>query len=242
MRYLTEWVSLVRVRLIQGFSCHGMCAAPGPHMPWQSELHIGPFGHLSTVSVTVTTGGANPFDRFRPTYGHPACSTTDTVTIAGADGASPFAVATFGLRIGVEIAVPELVDEALRRLPPGWEAAEWRDLDRTVRLLAVAEPDGLRQYELHVDGRPEAKSVPEAATVNMLENALQYHVAEFASPWVFVHADVVGWRGRGMVIPGWSDAGTSTLTDPPVDTGATCLSDECAVICPDGSVRPYPRP
>lgn len=167
-----------------------------------------------------------------------APSATDTMTIHGAGSSRQFAVATFGLRIGVEIGPPELHDEALRRLPPGWEPTEWSDLDRSVRLLS----DGEGRYRLRIDDEPYASEMGREAALDAFENALQYYVAEFATPWLFVHAGVVGWHGRAIVIPGRSHSGKSTLTKALVDAGATYLSDEYAVIGVDGLVRPYPRP
>ena len=167
-----------------------------------------------------------------------APSSADDTARADPGSMTPFAIATFGLRIGVEIAAPEMIDDALRRLPPGWKPAAWRDLDRMVCLL----PGGDDRYRLRIDDEPFVSPMTRETTLDAFENAFQYYVAEFATPWLFVHAGVVGWQGRAIVIPGRSHAGKSTLTKALVDAGATYLSDEYAVIGADGLVRPYPRP
>ncbi|WP_157871812.1 hypothetical protein [Gloeothece verrucosa] len=59
---------------------------------------------------------------------------------------------------------------------------------------------------------------------------------------LFVHAGVVGWRGRAIVIPGRSFSGKTTLAAALVKAGAIYYSDEYAVIDRDGLVHPYPRP
>ncbi len=57
-----------------------------------------------------------------------------------------------------------------------------------------------------------------------------------------MHAGVVGWRGRAIVIPGHSFAGKSTLVAALVRAGATYYSDEYAVFDAHGRVHPYARP
>ena len=70
---------------------------------------------------------------------------------------------------------------------------------------------------------------------------LMIHVANFCPDRVFVHAGVVGWNGRALVMPGTSFAGKTTLTAALVRAGATYLSDEYAVVDEAGWVHPYPR-
>jgi hypothetical protein len=67
-------------------------------------------------------------------------------------------------------------------------------------------------------------------------------VAELAPRRVFVHAGVVGWRGRAIVLPGKSMAGKSELVAALLRAGATYYSDEYAVLDGQGRVHPYPRP
>jgi len=71
--------------------------------------------------------------------------------------------------------------------------------------------------------------------------SLMVHVANFAPDRVFVHAGVVGWRGRAIVLPGPSFAGKTTLTAELVRCGATYYSDEYAVVDESGLVHPYAR-
>jgi hypothetical protein len=75
-----------------------------------------------------------------------------------------------------------------------------------------------------------------------LESDLQLYVAEMARRRVFVHAGVVGWEGRAIVLPGRSFSGKSTLVAALVRAGATYYSDEYAVFDARGFVHPYPRP
>lgn len=79
------------------------------------------------------------------------------------------------------------------------------------------------------------------ALLDALESDVHFQVATAASPEVFVHAGVVGWRGRAILIPGRSMSGKSSLVLALVRCGATYYSDEYAVLGRTGRVRPYPK-
>lgn len=67
-------------------------------------------------------------------------------------------------------------------------------------------------------------------------------VADSSRKLVFVHAGVVGWGDRAIVIPGRSFSGKTTLVAEFVRAGASYYSDEFAVIDRHGRVLPYPQP
>jgi hypothetical protein len=74
-----------------------------------------------------------------------------------------------------------------------------------------------------------------------LARELMLLVANNAPDRVFLHAGVVGWQGRALVLPGTSFAGKTTLVAELVRAGATYYSDEYAVLDEQGWVHPYPR-
>jgi hypothetical protein len=71
---------------------------------------------------------------------------------------------------------------------------------------------------------------------------VQLMAAYLAEGYLFVHAGVVGWQGRAIVIPGRSFTGKTSLVTALVRAGATYYSDEYAIFDPQGRVHPYPRP
>jgi hypothetical protein len=75
-----------------------------------------------------------------------------------------------------------------------------------------------------------------------LESDLHRSVAERARRWCFVHAGVVGWRGRVIVIPGRSHSGKTTLVAEWLRAGALYYSDEYAVFDAMGRVHAYAKP
>jgi hypothetical protein len=77
--------------------------------------------------------------------------------------------------------------------------------------------------------------------LDAFESNVQLTVAEFAPRRIFVHAGVVGWKDRAILIPGLSHSGKTTLVDQLIRAGATYYSDEYAVLDSRGRVHPYPR-
>jgi hypothetical protein len=75
-----------------------------------------------------------------------------------------------------------------------------------------------------------------------LESDVDSYIARAARRRLFVHAGVVGWNGRAIVIPGRSRSGKSTLVKAFVHAGASFYSDEFAVLDRHGAVYPFPRP
>lgn len=75
-----------------------------------------------------------------------------------------------------------------------------------------------------------------------LKQHVQHAIAESAVERLFVHAGVVAWRGRAILLPGYSGVGKSMLVRELICAGAVYLSDEFAVLDLDGLVHPFARP
>lgn len=96
-------------------------------------------------------------------------------------------------------------------------------------------------FRMLVDGEERLKALSADSVANRLESDLQMFIAEFARPHLFLHAGVVQWHDRIIVLPGSSYAGKSTLVRALVQEGATYFSDEFAVLDVDGRILPYAR-
>jgi hypothetical protein len=96
-------------------------------------------------------------------------------------------------------------------------------------------------YELFADDEllAEAEALDEALI--LLGGHMMIHVAEHAPDYVFLHAGVVAWEDRALLLPGISHAGKSTLVAELVRAGATYYSDEFALLDSDGKVHPFTR-
>jgi hypothetical protein len=95
---------------------------------------------------------------------------------------------------------------------------------------------------LLINGRPPDDELPAGAPLPWaLESLITLHVAR-TSPFVFVHAGMVSHRGRGILLPGRSFAGKTTLTAALLAHGADYCSDDFAVIGPGGLAYAYHCP
>lgn len=78
-------------------------------------------------------------------------------------------------------------------------------------------------------------------TLELFVRILRLKVSQFAKERVFIHAGVVSWGGKAIMIPGNSGSGKTTLVAECVKRGALYFSDEYAVLAPDGFVHPFAR-
>lgn len=78
--------------------------------------------------------------------------------------------------------------------------------------------------------------------LKFFDTIIRICVGESAKDLVFIHAGIVGWKGRAILIPGDSFTGKSTLVAALVKNGADYYSDDFAILDENGRVRPFPRP
>ena len=158
-----------------------------------------------------------------------------------ADGMS---FTSYGVRVGVRVNDSAILKDLIARLPPGSKPASFAVVDHLYSIIGSSpKPDSkVRRLSLgywnllrFARGR-EFDSVADA-----FESHVQLTVAEYAPRRIFVHAGVVGWKDRAILIPGLSHSGKTTLVDQLIRAGATYYSDEYAVLDERGRVHPYPR-
>ncbi|HEX7174441.1 MAG TPA: hypothetical protein VF240_04055 [Pyrinomonadaceae bacterium] len=160
--------------------------------------------------------------------------------------AESFTFESYGVRVGLRASRPGVLPALAEYLPPGWKPVTAGVVERLYSLVAApdAPPGGrVRRFSLLYEG------ILRIARTHELEELferfaadLHLYVAEAARRRVFVHAGVVGWRGRAIVLPGNSLSGKSTLVAELVRAGATYYSDEYAVLDRRGRVHPFARP
>lgn len=144
----------------------------------------------------------------------------------------------YGVRIGLESNTPALLP-LLSSLAPGSDAKP--PVHVAFSLQDKASTTDSRRYEIALNGRraPVRFDLPEA--LHTIQCYMQECIAMLAQDVVLVHAAVVGWKGRALLLPGMSGSGKSTLAMALVEHGATYYSDEFAVINKDAYVHPYLR-
>ena len=156
-----------------------------------------------------------------------------------------FSLKSYGVRIGIRSNDPAALDRVCRHLPSGWENASSPVVDRVYSLLIGGKGPRAKVRRLNLlygDQVQLARSLDLEMVFETLESDLRLFVAELAKHRVFVHAGVVGWKGKAIVIPGRSYSGKSTLVAELVRAGATYYSDEYAVLDSRGRVHPFSKP
>jgi hypothetical protein len=127
----------------------------------------------------------------------------------------------------------DLLADALAMLPPGW-----RPIDGQPNARFGLWTSG----SITVDGAQAALAADRASLLLRLGAIVRHRLATEALGFTFVHAGVVDVGGCGIVIPGRSYTGKSTLVAELVRLGAKYLSDEYAVLDPNGLVQPFAKP
>ena len=157
----------------------------------------------------------------------------------------------YGVQIGLRVDCRSLLDmlqqdPAGLHLPFGWRAVEDHEPDASVsvryEVLSGASEGACPSYRVYAG----TNLVADVRRLTDAGRALAAHaelfVAEHAPEHLFVHAGVVGWEGRAIVMPGASFAGKTTLVQAWLEAGATYYSDEFAVLDRAGRVHPFARP
>jgi len=156
-----------------------------------------------------------------------------------------FALKSYGVRIGIRSDDPAALERVCQHLPSEWQPASSPVVDR-VYSIRLGDPNAraaLRRLNvIYGDHERLARSADRESVFETLESDLRIFVAELATHRVFVHAGVVGWQGKAIVIPGRSYSGKSTLVAALIRAGATYYSDEYAVLDARGRVHPFAKP
>ena len=155
------------------------------------------------------------------------------------------AFASHGARIGVRTTDAALLECLRDHLPPGSEPAPTPVVDGLFSLAVVQSRSRTHpepHYFLYRGTCRVAHTRKADEALQVLASGLHGQVATQARGWLFVHAGVVGWNGKAVVIPGRTFSGKSSLVAALVRAGATYLSDEYAVFDAEGRVHPYAKP
>jgi hypothetical protein len=153
----------------------------------------------------------------------------------------PFRFVSYGVRIEINSNEQEIIDEA--------EAVSRRSLLGNVRIArgrAVDVRFDLNRtkggtYQLIQNGERIASGRSRFKFLNFFDSMIRVTVGEWAPDHVFLHAGVVGWRGRALLLPADSFRGKTTLVSELVRNGAEYYSDDFAVIDGEGRVHPFAR-
>jgi len=165
--------------------------------------------------------------------------------IDGLGWADGIAVNCFGVRIGIRTTQMGFARSLEHLLPQGHKPTSSETVDQLYSLVVGGPGPRANVQRLHVlycGAQRLAREREISPILRILQTEIRRVVAEAAPRRVFVHAGVVEWCGRAIVVPGRSMSGKSTLIAEMVRLGATYYSDEYAVLDEKGFVHPFPKP
>ncbi|HET7442082.1 MAG TPA: hypothetical protein VFJ47_12330 [Terriglobales bacterium] len=159
--------------------------------------------------------------------------------------AAGFSIIAYGVRIGIRVSEAGLLEPLRAYLPIGWRPASSNTVERLYSLIGGGPGPGVNLRRFHVlfaNAQRIARTGDRDEVLEAFESDVALYCALMARRRLFVHAGVIGWKGRAILIPGRSFSGKSTLVKAFLEAGATYYSDEFAVLDDKGRVHPFARP
>ena len=149
---------------------------------------------------------------------------------------------SYGVKIGVTTNEAEAIQEVKDLVKNNFQSCfrEIKEADVEHHFLLKRNPS--KKDSLYKNGEKLLTRTDRENLIKRLDSSIRLTVAEFAIGRVFVHAGVVCWKGKALLIPARSFRGKTTLTAALVKRGALYYSDEYAVLDKNGFVHPFARP
>ena len=157
-------------------------------------------------------------------------------------GKDCLAIESFGVKLRIYCEREELLREIEERigriLPEGF----YRRIapNSAVHKFSVRESKKFR-YVLFKGSRKIEYGNEKEIVLKYFDWQLRLTIAEYAVDRVFLHAGVIGWRGKAIIMPAKSFGGKTTLVKVLTKMGAQYYSDEYAVLDEAGYVHPFPK-
>ena len=152
-----------------------------------------------------------------------------------------FTFNSFGVTVAIDSNRQEMIDEAAaiarESLLGHVKPVRSKKADVTFRL----DQHGPQSYRLYLNGEQVSSGRSRWKFLKFFDAVLRATVGEYAPGHVFLHAGVVGWKGKAIVMPADSFKGKSTITAELVRRGAAYYSDDFAIIDSEGRVHAFPR-
>ncbi len=151
----------------------------------------------------------------------------------------------YGTRLGLRATDSATLATVLLAVPLSWQVAPIGEVDVLYSLRGAAPLAGQERpgdYQLYCDSSLIARAPDLTQVLAAFTQHAELLTASRARDHLFIHAGVVGWHGRAILIPGRSMTGKTSLVRALIAAGATYYSDEFAVLDQQGQVHPYPVP
>jgi hypothetical protein len=151
-------------------------------------------------------------------------------------------IEAYGARLALSVPDEGILERIIAGLPAGWRPDDADDGAESLEWRFAITRDGREGYLVR-DGNGVVSACEDLdIAIGLLRLQLRRFVGHHAHDLIFVHAGAVAHKGRGIIMPGHSFSGKSTLAAALVRAGAAFYSDEYAVLGEDGLLQPYREP
>ncbi len=152
-----------------------------------------------------------------------------------------FNIESFGVKIGFSTNSAEAL-EAVKEsvkiyLPDCFKEIDETDIEHNFLFVWHAS----KRDTLYKNGEKVMNRERRETSAESVASQIRLTVAEFAVGRVFIHAGVIAWKGKAVVLPGRSFRGKTSLTVALVKRGAVYYSDEYAILDAEGFLHPFPK-
>jgi hypothetical protein len=152
-----------------------------------------------------------------------------------------FHIESFGVKIAFSTNSGEAL-EAVKKAVAVYLPNCFREIEETPtehKFLFVWNKTG--RDTLYKNGEMLFRREKRDSSVDSAASRIRLTVAEFAVGRVFIHAGVIAWKNKAVVMPGRSFRGKTALTLALIKRGAVYYSDEYAILDAEGFLHPFPK-
>lgn len=156
-------------------------------------------------------------------------------------GESVIDLVSYGVRLRFIAETSALLEEAVEQtcaVIPGILPVSLAGTPTAVFEL-FRQPDGTTRAVS--DGEEIVTQIIRENFYHVFTTFVRLAIAENSPELLFMHAGAVGWHDKGIILPGDSFVGKSTLVTELVKLGATYYSDDYAVFDRKGQLHTFPR-
>lgn len=147
----------------------------------------------------------------------------------------------YGVKVGIEAEKQSHLKEIYSRLGRVFTGGLKPASESEIEYRFFVKRTRCGVYELYRNDEKTIEESDKEIFFDSVESQIRVTIAEFAREKVFLHAGVIGWKGRAIIIPATSYSGKTTLVAELAKKGALYYSDEYAILDADGNVEPFPK-
>ncbi len=152
-----------------------------------------------------------------------------------------FGFECYGVKIAIRADDSNLRSSFVKSLPRAGNVCDYDSEKNVVSLItkASAELNGLYYND---EVAMEFEQIKDTLWEYIGEKVLFILAINSLPSKFYIHAGAVGWNDFGVLLPGFSRAGKTTLTRDFIKAGADYFSDDCVILDNKGYLYPFPRP